>query len=140
MAGETAKELLSIALKRKDELELESKALDSLIETYKKLAEFEDKRSPEQMNLWSAHHSKRTRSSYLADLLAEVRRLIIAAGHPLNRGELVKKLEAGGQTIDGKNKAKVLGTNIWRSGQFVHVDGYGYWPSDTPIPNEFTAN
>lgn len=133
MGGETAKELLDIALKRKDELLLESNALDSLIETYKKLAEFEEKRNPAQMDLWSGQRTKAGKSSYLAALLAEVHRLIIASGRPLKRSELVRKLEAGGHTIEGKDKPKVLGTNIWRSKQFIHIDGKGYWPKDTPL-------
>ena len=60
--------------------------------------------------------------------------MIIDAGKPLKRSELLKRLEASGYVIDGRDKSKVLGTNIWRSDRFVHVEGHGYWPKDIPLP------
>jgi hypothetical protein len=70
----------------------------------------------------------KARSDYVAEMLAEVRRFIIAEGRPLTRSGLVRRLEAEGYVIDGKDMAKVLGTNIWRSKRFDHIEGEGYWP------------
>ena len=76
----------------------------------------------------------KARSDYVAEMLAEVRRFIIAEGRPLIRSDLVRRLEAEGYVIDGKDKPKVLGTNIWRSKKYDHIEGQGYWPKGVPRP------
>jgi hypothetical protein len=64
------------------------------------------------------------------------RRIIVAEGRPMKRGELVKRLEERAFKITGADKNKVFGTNLWRSGKFVAVKGKGYWPSDIALPSE----
>ena len=64
-------------------------------------------------------------------------RLIETYGRPLTRSELLRRLEGEGYVVDGKDKPKVLGTNLWRSGQFRHVGKLGYWPKSTPMPGRF---
>lgn len=135
MANETVREMLAKALKRREELRLESEALDQLITTYSSLMHLkriEDE--PPQLDLWRANQSRKAKSAYVAELLGEVRRLIVSEGRPLNRSELVRRLEASGYVIDGADKSKVLGTNIWRSGRFAHLEGRGYWPRDVELP------
>ncbi len=87
-----------------------------------------------QLDLWKLRNSRKAKSAYVGELLTEVRRLIISEGRPLNRGDLVRRLEAAGYLIDGLDKAKVLGTNIWRSDKFDHIEGQGYWPRDIERP------
>jgi hypothetical protein len=135
MANETVRDLLSKALKRREELRLESEALDNLIRAYSGLMHLETEPSPPQLNLWQAQKSRRNRAAYVADLMGEIRRMIVAEGKPLTRSELLRRLEAQGHVIEGGDKAKVLGTNIWRSGLFRHVNGQGYWPKDVTLPS-----
>lgn len=54
----------------------------------------------------------------------------------MKRSELVATLETQGFNFPGKDKTKVFGTNIWRSGKFRAVDDKGYWPKDVPLPKE----
>lgn len=132
MSTDTPRELLVNLLKRREELRLESEALDRLIDTYKALAMLKHEPPAEQLALWSGARSRKARSDYVAEMMGEARRIIIGEGRPLSRSELVRHLEAQGFVIDGGDKAKVLGTNIWRSKQFDHFEGKGYWPKDVP--------
>jgi len=134
MSTNTPRELLANLLKRREELRLESEALDRLIETYRTLAVLKHEPPADQLALWSGAHSRKARSDYVAEMMEEVRRLIIGEGRPLTRSELVRRLEAEGFVIAGGDKRKVLGTNIWRSKKFDHVEGKGYWPKGVPRP------
>jgi hypothetical protein len=131
MATDSTRELLAKLLKRREELRIESEALENLINAYTSLSRLQgaDVEAP-QLDLWKIRNSRKAKSTYVGELLAEVRRLIISEGRPLNRGDLVRRLEAAGYLIDGSDKAKVLGTNIWRSDKFDHIEGEGYWPRD----------
>ncbi|HWK34864.1 hypothetical protein [Sphingomonas sp.] len=137
MADESLRELLAKLLKRRDELRLESEALDKLIDTYRRLSLLEKEQDLPQLDLWKGSRSRRARSAYVAEMMAATRRLILAEGRPLTRSELLQRLESEGYVIDGSDKSKVLGTNIWRSEQFQHIGKRGYWPRDTPMPRKF---
>lgn len=137
MADDSLRELLAKLLKRRDELRMESEALDKLIETYRQLALLEKEQELPQLDLWKGNRSRRARSAYVAEMMAAARRYIIAEGRPLTRSELLQRLEADGYVIEGGDKSKVLGTNLWRSEQFQHVGKKGYWPRDTPMPRNF---
>lgn len=136
------RELLVNFLKRKEELAKESESLDRMIELARQMLSDEDASAdntapPAQLGLWGTHGAKhRLKSSQVQELLDEARRLIVADGRPLKRGELVNRLEDRGYPIVGTDKNKVLGTNIWRSGKFIHIDGEGYWPSDMELPKK----
>lgn len=104
------------------------------LETYRALAVLKHEPPADQLALWSGAHSRKARSDYVAEMMEEVRRLIIGEGRPLTRSELVRRLEAEGFVIAGGDKRKVLGTNIWRSNKFDHVEGQGYWPKGVPRP------
>jgi len=52
----------------------------------------------------------------------------------MTRSELLRRLEHAGFVIEGRDKSKVLGTNIWRSKKFDTVEGQGYWPNDIARP------
>ena len=47
----------------------------------------------------------------------------------MTRSELVRRLEEEGYVIEGRDKAKVLGTNIWRSKKFEAVKGKATGPT-----------
>lgn len=136
MAGKTARELLAKALKRREELRIESEALDTLIDSYRKIADLREGESEnlEQLNLWDARSRRAFQSAQVAGLLDAARRIILAERRPMKRGELVMRLEDRGFTLEGSDKNKVFGTNLWRSKQFRHVPRKGYWPVDVPLP------
>lgn len=134
MGNETARHILATALKRKDELRKESEALDKLIAAYREILNLPDDTTEPTLDLRPRLGSRRVQSEYVRKLIQECRRMILDAGRPLKRSELVRLLESAGYPVDGRDKSKVLGTNMWRSGQFRHVEGAGYWPKDAPGP------
>jgi hypothetical protein len=70
--------------------------------------------------------------------IAEVaRKVIIAAGHPVQRGDLVRRIEEGGLTIHSDDKGKYIGTVMWRNDDvFVNIEGHGYWVKSEPLNNQ----
>lgn len=134
MESETIRELLSKALKRQDELRVEFEALQNLVSHYQRHLSAPPADEQPSLDLRLGATSLKARSAYVARLVDEVRRLIVDAGRPLKRGELVRLLERQGLPVEGTDKAKVLGTNLWRSGKFEQIEGQGYWPRDLPMP------
>ena len=134
MTNDTGRQILANALKRKEELRKESEALDKLIAAYREILNVPDAADEPTLDLQLRSGSRRAQSEYVAKLIRECRRLILNAGHPLKRSELVRLLEGRGYPVDGRDKSKVLGTNLWRSGLFHHVEGAGYWPREAPMP------
>ena len=136
MDNDTVRELLAKALKRQDELRSEFEALQNLVSHYQRhLSGRLSATSEEQPSLDLGASSVKARSAYVARLIEEAKRLILEARRPLKRGELVRLLERDGLPVEGTDKAKVLGTNLWRSGQFEQIEGEGYWPKDLPRPH-----
>ena len=69
----------------------------------------------------------------MADLAYEI---ITESGHPMTRGELAKAIEARGIPLTAADKAKNVGTILWRfQDRFINVPGRGYWPIDRPFPD-----
>ena len=135
MANDTVKALLAKALRRRKELQLEFEALQRLIRDYQQIQEMRDEAQDEdQLHLWHGGSKRAAKKAEVADILQEVRRILIAEGAPMKRGALVRKLEAKGYRLSGDDKSKVLGTNIWRSGKFDHISGHGYWPKNLALP------
>lgn len=141
MAGQSARDLLAMSLKRRDELVAELEALSTFIRTYQQLLANQPSSddSSQQLPLWSGLSRRSMKSDEVALLLEEARRLILNEKRPLNRSELVQRLEERGYAIIGRDKPKVLGTNVWRSRKFLHIDGAGYWPKDVALPREFDS-
>src|SRR4051794_526655 len=104
MADDTVRELLAKALKRREELRLESEALENLINAYSGLMHMQLEPEAPQLNLLEAQRSRSARSAYVAGLMAEVRRMIVGEGRPLTRSELLRRLEAQGYVIEGGDK------------------------------------
>lgn len=76
------------------------------------------------------------RSKYIAEMMDAAEEIITATGMPLTRSELLEALQSRGFHIEGSDKSKVLGTNIWRSKRFHNLKGIGYWPKRNPLPDE----
>jgi len=115
---------------------MELEALESLISNYSALLNMREvlQTVEPELNLQVSGSSRTAKKVYISRLLEEIRRVLIAEGRPLKRSDLVARLLEQGFEIEGRDKSKVLGTNIWRSGRFKHIDGHGYWPSDVPLP------
>jgi len=132
-------ELLQRALVRREELRKELQAVDSFIQSYSAVTE--TRRVPEMDDLFTRSkrqaYSKRQRAKANEAAMDAAESIIVAAGRPLSRSELLRELERQGHEIVGSDKSKVLGTNIWRSGRFHNLKGAGYWPISAPIPDQF---
>lgn len=131
-------ELLQRALERRDALRKELEAVESFLHAY--AAVVAPKVAPEsrQQDLFAPRVSPRAqRRAALDRLIGEAERLILEANRPLTRGQLLEKLEAAGFNVEGGDKSKVLGTNLWRSKRFLTLEKGGYWPVSTPLPPPF---
>lgn len=139
MAGDTAQDFYVKALKRHAELSLELEALAEFISAYER---FQKKRAvltetyEEQPDLYAPASNRAARAAKIAQVIDAARRIIIAEGRPMKRGELVKRIEGMGLEIVGTDKNKVFGTNLWRSNRFITIEGKGYWPNDVELPRE----
>lgn len=79
-----------------------------------------------------SHGRKRSRGTVKpSDLGPMARRILLEHGRPMTRSELLKALEERDVVLAGEDKARYLGTIMWRMKEvFVNLDGYGYWPRD----------
>jgi hypothetical protein len=137
MSSPTAREVLEKALERRAELVQEMTALDSLITVYRGLlsrAGAESRVGVDQPDLYRGLPPRSVHAAQITEMMDAARRIIIAEKRPMKRGELVRKLTEQGFQIIGKDKNKVFGTNLWRSGKFRTVEGRGYWPKDVALP------
>lgn len=133
MTSQSTRELLNKALKRLDEIRAEQEALQRLVTLYRRALttpRLPDGSATEQPDLYGMPSTRTVHAARVADLMDAARVIILAAKRPLKRGEIVKRLTEQGYEIVGADKNKVLGTNLWRSGRFLYIDGQGYWPND----------
>lgn len=71
---------------------------------------------------------RRIRPAELADI---VERMIREIGHPMTRGEIVEALEQRDVILPAKDKARYVGTILWREGErFINVPKEGYVAKD----------
>jgi hypothetical protein len=131
-------DLLQKAYQRRDELRAALTAVENFIKSYSSVASGAD-----HPDLFGAA-GKEAQTQSRADQREAVRAAIEAAekfildeGRPLTRGDLVRRLESAGHVLDGADKNKVLGTNLWRSGKFLNLKGAGYWPKISPVPQAY---
>ena len=139
MPGPSPKEVLEKAIQRRADLAEEMAALDNLISMYRGLLSrmsSESVISVEQPDLYRRLPPRSVHAAQIAEMMDAARRIIISEKRPMRRGELVKRLQEQGFEIIGRDKNKVFGTNIWRSGKFRTVEGKGYWPKDVALPRD----
>jgi hypothetical protein len=65
-----------------------------------------------------------------AEVVEAAKAAIREKGQPMTRSQLVLTLTGQGMRLAGGDPRKNLGTVLWRSSQFDHVEGLGYWPKD----------
>ena len=69
-----------------------------------------------------------------AEVAKRAEELIRAHGKPIQRGELVRRIEASGMPLHTNDKGKYIGTILWRQrNKFVNVEGQGYWIVGLPV-------
>lgn len=67
-----------------------------------------------------------------------IRNVLVEAGKPMKRGDIVRELEKQGVPLVGSDKNKNVGTIIWRHPElFVSVEGLGYWIRGVRIPGVY---
>lgn len=136
MTSDEVTEILFKLLQRRDFIESEARALDNLISVYEGLLArqtSESRAEGGQLDLYKPS-TRAAQAQAIAQSIEAARKLIIAEGRPMKRGELVMRLEKQGHHLPGRDKNKVFGTNIWRSGRFRTIGDEGYWPKDVKLP------
>jgi hypothetical protein len=139
MATGGGQDILTKLLERRAELVKEAAALDALISHYQRLEsrmESESLEMPGQLSFYGAPSSRAVKAAEIARMVDAARRIILVANRPMKRGDIAQALEQQGFELPGRDKNKVLGTNLWRSGKFRTIGDQGYWPKDTPLPRD----
>jgi acyl-CoA hydrolase len=133
-------ELLQKALARRDELRRELETLEIFIRSYSEVKDRQAPASsstPDLFRMVPRASMRKQRALANEGSMNAAEQIILAAGRPLSRSELLRELEVQGHEIVGSDKSKVLGTNLWRSKRFYNLKGAGYWPISAPIPEPF---
>ncbi|MGR9268097.1 hypothetical protein [Rhizobium leguminosarum] len=73
--------------------------------------------------------------SQTAEVVSRSKEILLAAGHPLQRAELLERIEASGFLVETTNPAKFIGRTLWESADFVHIPKRGYWLKGKEFPN-----
>lgn len=129
-------ELLQKALERRAQLRKELEAVDRLIQTYSAIKDQRPKVG--HPDLFDAPVARRRgRAKEIEAAMDAAEKMILDAGRPLTRSALLRMLDDAGHRVEGADRSKVLGTNLWRSKRFHNLKGAGYWPISRPIPAEF---
>jgi hypothetical protein len=80
------------------------------------------------------HNTERRAHLSPSEIGEHAKAVIVAAGRPMRRGAILRELEKLGVFVPGGDKAKVLGTTLWRlkkadgSSAFESTNE-GYWPA-----------
>ncbi|WP_207104568.1 hypothetical protein [Rhizobium leguminosarum] len=67
------------------------------------------------------------KGSMTAEVVERCTAILQEAGRPLDRSELLLKLEQTGYTLRAGNPARFVGRTLWGNPNFVHVPRHGYW-------------
>lgn len=130
------------AIQQRDELAEVIRSLDEFIANYEKALAAKPVPGPlkdmGQRDLFEHPVSRAERVQHVAKMMQVAEELILAAGRPLTRSELLAELEGRGFNIEGGDRSKVLGTNLWRSKRFDNFARAGYWPRGKPLPDAFS--
>ena len=135
-------DLLQRALQQRERLRAELEAVDNFIATYSRIKESAEPAPTPLYPVESGIPLPQSRAQRQAAVQAQMdaaEHMILQEGRPLTRGELVERLQAQGHALEGGDKSKVLGTNLWRSGRFHNLKGAGYWPKISPVPRPFAT-
>ena len=125
------------ALQKRDLLRREIEKIEDFLEVYRELTGTEPVRSEVKAPVSPArvvrsYGRKRKRGTVKpSDLAPMVGRILVEHGAPMTRSELLAALAERDVVLAGEDKAKYLGTILWRMREaFVNLEGHGYWPRE----------
>lgn len=72
-----------------------------------------------------------------AEVIRVVTEILQENGGPMMRSQLLKALSKRNVILKGKDPAKLLGTNLWRSDVIESIEGAGYWIKGKELPLDF---
>ena len=131
-------EFLRLAYERRERLRRELALVENLITEQERLESSTRRMSPDnyQLELTPASRPRRRRAAAVDNnaLFDAAEQLILTEEKPLSRSQLMARLTRNGFEFPGTDKAKVFGTNLWRSRRFISLKGLGYWPEAHPLP------
>lgn len=133
------------AVKRKRELLKEIKEIDNFLDMYHHFSGTKEEETETDIELLPSIR-RRARPDFIErsplrkkrrgnpEVIADAaERIIRESGRPMVRSVLAEALEAGGIEIPSEDKARYVGTVLWRqSERFINLDKEGYWLRDTP--------
>ncbi|ADH89950.1 hypothetical protein Snov_2656 [Ancylobacter novellus DSM 506] len=135
-------ESLSKALKIKEKLLDELSKVEQFIRLHNELfGEGDDVAEPnhgrQSEDESDSPKRRRGRPSEIADAAWKV---IKELNRPVQRGELVERIEAMGIDVSSDDKPRYIGTILWREkDRFENIEGRGYWAvslGDPPSPED----
>ncbi|MGO8036138.1 hypothetical protein [Rhizobium leguminosarum] len=73
--------------------------------------------------------------SRTGEVVVRAKKILKAAGRPLDRADLLREIEASGFSIQASNPARFIGRTLWGSDEFVHIPKEGYWLKGEDVPH-----
>lgn len=74
--------------------------------------------------------------SQTAEVVSRSKKILLQAGVPLQRSELLSRIEASGFTLNASNPSRFVGRTLWQSDEFIHIRNRGYWLKDEELDEE----
>ncbi|WP_027684262.1 hypothetical protein [Rhizobium leguminosarum] len=74
--------------------------------------------------------------SRTAEVVERSKSILLSAGKPLQRAELLERIEASGFLLDVSDPPRFVGRTLWDNADFIHVEKRGYWLSGEEIPDD----
>lgn len=72
--------------------------------------------------------------SRTGEVITRSKQILKASGRPLERGDLLREIEASGFIIQASNPARFIGRTLWESEEFIHIPKEGYWLKGEDLP------
>jgi len=77
------------------------------------------------------------RGSQTYEVVSRARDILLEAGRPLKRSELLERMIGSGEfTITAREPARFVGRTLWENPDFIHLPKIGYWLKGTELPPE----
>ena len=122
-------------IEERDRLKKALEMVSEAIEKYERIASLKQELATLMTSGPLPADRKRRRNPLSPSRLAAVaREIILEAGRPLTRSEIVAAMEARGIELVGADRVKNVGTILWRHrDEFENIPERGYWPKGVPL-------
>lgn len=74
------------------------------------------------------------RGSKTFEVVTRCKTLLLQAGRPLHRAELLRRLQESGFNLTTRNPARFVGRTLWENPDFIHIPKNGYWIAGEALP------